>query len=176
MAQGERRGWRKGDGSSGAARKKRERKKYRREKKLVGHCSIPLVLLLLFFFFFSLHQPCLAPAVQEILMCAPRSSPLSLCLHVHDSEREQKRECVREGGREIKLKKRGRDEGIKENIKRKTEGGERRAGRESERGCACLYERERERERSGCTAQRKGGLQQQRPLMLKIRNISLSGY
>lgn len=33
-------------------------------------------------------------------MCAPRSSPLSLCLHVHDSEREQKRECVREGGRE----------------------------------------------------------------------------
>lgn len=98
----EKRGWKQWS----SEKRERERKKYRREKKLVGHCSIPLVLLLLFFFF-SLHQPCLAPAVQEILMCAPRSSPLSLCLHVHDSEREQKRECVREGGREIKLKKRG---------------------------------------------------------------------
>lgn len=58
-------------------------------------------------------------------------------VYIPEGRKEGGRGGGREGGREIKLKKGGRDEGIKENIKRKTEGGERRAGRESERGCVC---------------------------------------
>ena len=123
-------------------------------KKLAGHCSIPLVLLLLFF---SLHQSCLAPAVQEILTCVHLvHPPFSLCLHVLETERELKgRVCVRErkseGGRCCATergrssRKKGRDEGIRENIKRE----------EKDRQCVFVCVCMRETESSGYTAERR---------------------
>lgn len=60
--------------------------KQQEREKPAGHCSIPPPP--------PLHQPCLVPAARYLLTCAPRSSPFSLCLHVVECERAQKRVLV----------------------------------------------------------------------------------